>query len=103
MIRLVIACSLTAALCFALTATTGFASRGAAVKVISVGQAAYFPFIDLYCLPEKHAFGSGIFHEPGVACQSYSRPYNGIGVWFAKRRVVVTSPPNRRVIYTARR
>jgi hypothetical protein len=102
MLHTICACVATAVVCFAVSATTGFASQGAAVKVIRVGEAAYFPVTDVYCLPE-HAFGSGRFHEPGVACSSYSQPYKGIGVWFAKRRVVVTSPPSDKVIFTTHR
>ena len=102
MLRTIYACAGTAAICFALTATTGFASGDSAVKFIRIGEAADFPVTDVYCIPE-HAFGAPRFHEPGVACSRATREYQGIGVWFSSRRVVVTSPPNGKTIFTARR
>ena len=99
MARIILACVATATACFAITATTGFASGGTTVRA---GHAAWFPVSDVWCVAE-FASGSPRFREPGVACSSYRQPYRGIGVWFAANRVVVTSPPNGRVIFTTRR
>jgi len=96
----VLACSLTAAICFTITAATGFASGGG--SVIRAGQGARFPVADLLCVAE-FASGDPRFRTPGVACSSYRQPYKGIGVWFGTRRIILTRPPNGHVIYTVRR
>jgi hypothetical protein len=83
-------------------AATGFAVPQRAEKQIHVGEAAYFEIVDLYCLPE-HASGAPRFHEPGVACDTAGHEYTGRGIWFSKRRIVITAPPNERVIYSVRR
>jgi hypothetical protein len=49
------------------------------------------------------ASGAPRFREPGAACSSYAQPYKGVGVWFAAHKIVVTSPPNDRALYTLRR
>ena len=100
MTKTVLACLATAGLCFAITATTGFASPGGAT--IRATQGARFPVADLWCVAEL-ASGAPRFREPGVACSSYTQPYKGIGIWIAAKRVVITSPPNGRIVYTAHR
>ncbi len=102
MLRMICACAATAAACFGVSATTGFASHADTVKVIRVGGAAYFPIADVYCIPERPS-GAPRFRETGVACSSARHEYQGLGVWFSPRRVVVTHPPNGKAIFTARR
>ena len=96
------ACAATAAACFALGTGTGLAVPQGGEKNIHAGEEAYFPIVDLYCLPE-HASGAPRFHQPGVACGVASHEYTGRGVWFSKSQIVITSPPNGRVIYSVRR
>ena len=102
MSRTICACTLTAASCFAVQAATGLAVPQGAEKQIHVGQAAYFPIVDLYCLPEQ-ASGAPRFHQPGVACDTAAHEYTGRGIWFSKSRIVITAPPNGRIIYSVRR
>jgi hypothetical protein len=100
MARTVLACVVTAGFCFAVTATTGFASRGG--TIIRAGNAAWFPVSDVWCVAEL-ASGAPRFKEPGVACSSYRQPYKGHGVWIGSHRIVITSPPSGRAIYSVRR
>ncbi len=101
MFKTALACLATAAICFTVTATTGFGSDGT-VTVRAGSGGARFPVTDVLCVAET-ASGASRFREPGVACSSYRQPYKGVGVWFAAHRVVITSPPNGRAIYSVRR
>jgi hypothetical protein len=102
MSRTIFACAVTAAVCFAVGAGTGLAVPRSAQKTVRVGEAGYFPIVNLYCLPE-HASGAPRFHERGVACNAPSHEYTGRGIWFSKSRIVIASPPNGRIIYSVRR
>jgi hypothetical protein len=102
MFRTICACALTAAACFAVEAGTGFAIPQGKAKRIYVGESGYFPVVDLHCLPE-FASDAPRFREPGVACDTAAHEYTGRGVWFSKRRIVITSPPNGKIIYSVRR
>ncbi len=99
--RVIPACVLTAAACFTITAETGFASGGTHVIRAGTGGAR-FPVADVFCVAEL-ASGAPRFKQPGVACSSYRQPYKGVGVWFSAHRVVVTTPPNGRAIYSVAR
>jgi hypothetical protein len=101
MFKTALACLATAAICLTVTATTGFGSDGI-ITVRAGSGGARFPVTDVFCVAEA-ASGTPRFREPGVACSSYKQPYKGVGVWFAAHRVVITSPPNGRAIYSVRR
>lgn len=94
MFRTLIACVATGAVTVAATASLGFASRSSPrVKTIEVGETAIFARNDLICVNEPSS-GAPRFKQPGVACSSYARPYQGIGLWLTRTRVVITRPPN---------
>jgi hypothetical protein len=76
MFRTMCVCALTAAACFAVVAGTRFAVPQNSTKRIHDGESAYFPVVDLYCLPEQ-ASGAPRFHEPGVACHTGAHEYTG--------------------------
>jgi hypothetical protein len=101
MLKTALACLATAAICFTVTATTGFGSNGT-VTVRAGSGGARFPVTDVFCVAVS-APAAPRFGEAGVACSSYKQPYKGVGVWFAAHRIVITSPPNGRAIYTVRR
>jgi hypothetical protein len=102
MFRTICACVVTAVASVAVTAGTGIAVSHGGGKRIYVGESGYFPVVDLFCLPED-ASGAPRFDEPGVACNAAHHEYTGRGVWFSKNRIVITSPPNGKVIYSVRR
>ena len=96
MLRAAAACAITAALTFALTASTGLAGRstsGAQGVQVAVGGTAFFARDDLICVNEP-ANGAPRFNEPGVACASAAEPYEGLGMWITPTRLIITSPPN---------
>ena len=100
MFRTSVACVVTAAITGAATSNLGFASRSTPrVKTVQVGQTAIFPRNDLICVNEPSS-GAPRFKQPGVACSSYARPYQGIGLWLTRTRVVITRPPNGKAVRT---
>ena len=100
MFRTLIACVATAAITVATTSSLGFASRSSPrVKTLEVGETAIFARNDLICVNEPSS-GAPRFKQPGVACSSYARPYQGIGLWLTRTRVVITRPPNGNAIRT---
>ncbi|HWT45852.1 MAG TPA: hypothetical protein VN085_07790 [Vicinamibacterales bacterium] len=102
--RTFFACAVTAAATAAITAGAGSGSAPSnpMVKTIGVGQTAIFASQDLICVNEP-ASGAPRFEAPGVACSSYAEPYSGIGTWSTRRRVVVTRPPNVKIVASYRR
>ena len=103
MLRTLVACAATAAITVAGTSSVGLASRSTPrVKTVAVGETAVFARNDLICVTEPSS-GAPRFDGPGVACSSYARPYQGIGLWLTRTRVVVTRPPNGKAIGTYRR
>jgi hypothetical protein len=104
MFRTLFACVATAAITVAVTSSLGFASRSASplVTTVGVGETAVFARNDLICVNEPSS-GAPRFKQSGVACSSYVRPYQGIGVWLTRTRVVVTRPPNGKAITTYHR
>ena len=72
------------------------------VNTIDVGQTAIFRAQDLICVNEP-ASGAPRFKTSGVACSSYAKPYSGIGVWLTPHRVLVTHPPNMKVVASYQR
>jgi hypothetical protein len=103
MFRTLIACVATAALTVAVTSSLGFAARSSPrVKTVGVGETAIFARNDLICVNEPSS-GAPRFKQPGVACSSYARPYQGVGVWLTRTRIVVTRPPNGTAIRTYHR
>jgi hypothetical protein len=101
MLKTVLACASTAAICFTITSQGGLGSDGSVIVREGSGGAR-FPAADVFCVAEAAA-GAPRFREPGVACSSYRQPYKGVGVWLGTDRVVITSPPNGRVIYSVGR
>lgn len=101
MLKTALACLATAAVGFTIAAETGLGSDGTVIVRAGSGGAR-FPVADVFCVAEL-ASGAPRFREPGVACSSYKQPYKGVGVWFGAHRIVITSPPNGRAIYTVRR
>lgn len=93
---------MTAATCFAITATTGFASRTDDTPIIRAGHAAWFPVTDVWCVAEL-ASGDPQFRAPGVFCSSERRPYTTVSISILARRIVVMKPPNNRVVFSTKR
>jgi len=104
MFRTLAACAATAAVTAAVTTGVGLGSRSASnpVKAIPTGGAAIFVGRDLLCNNES-AFGSGGRGHAGVSCSSYANPYHGVGLWVTRASVLVTRPPNQKVVATFRR
>lgn len=106
MFRTLLACVATAAITVAVTSSLGFASRSNSVsplvRTIGVGETAIFARADLICVNEPSS-GAPRFKHAGVACSSYARPYQGIGVWLTRVRIVVTRPANGKAITTYHR
>jgi hypothetical protein len=102
-LRTFVACAVTAAITAFFTAGVGLGFGSAArVKNIAVGETAIFASHDLLCVNEP-ASGAPPFKQPGVACSSYARPYNGLGLWLTRTAVTVTRPPNVHVLYVLHR
>jgi len=100
MFRTLIACVATAAITVATTSSLGFASRSSPrVKTLEVGETAIFARNDLICVNEPSS-GAPRFKQPGVACSSYARSNQGIGLWLTRTKVVITRPPNGNAIRT---
>lgn len=98
MFRTFLACIATAAITVTATSSLGFASRSSPrVKTIEVGEAAIFTRNDLICVNAPSS-GAPRFKQSGVACSSYARPYQGIGLWLTRTKVVVTRPPNGKAV-----
>jgi hypothetical protein len=102
--RTVLACVFTAIATAAVTPAISSASSASSpsVKVIDVGQTVFFARQDLICVNEP-ASGAPRFNTAGVACSSYAKPYSGIGVWITGHRMVVTRPPNMKIVASYRR
>jgi hypothetical protein len=102
--RTLLACVVTAAATAALTAGIGSGSGASnpMVRTIGVGQTAIFAHQDLICVNEP-ASGAPRFKTTGVACSSYVKPYVGIGAWFTRQQLVITRPPNTKVVASYRR
>jgi len=94
----------TAATTAAITAGISSGSGGSTpmVKTIGVGQTAIFARQDLICVNEL-ASSAGPFKTAGVACSSYAKPYNGLGVWVTRHRLVLTRPPDKKIAASYRR
>ena len=104
MFRMLAACAATAAITAAISTGVGFGSASAKPRVLTVpvGGTAVFAGQDLICVNEP-AMGAPRFKKPGVACSSYASPYHGIGIWLTRTAVVVTRPPNAKVVWSFRR
>lgn len=104
MYRTFLACAATAVATAALTAgiSSGSPASSPRVKTVAVGDTAIFAGQDLLCVNES-ADGAPRFKTAGVACSSYAKPYNGVGVWFTTTRAIVTRPPNGKITATYRR
>lgn len=102
--RTFVACVVTAAATAAVTAgiSSGSGATSSTVKTIEVGQTAIFARNDLICVNEPPG-GAPPLDTMGVVCSSYAKPYNGVGVWFTRRRMVVTRPPNVKIVARYRR
>jgi hypothetical protein len=103
--RLVLAiCAISsmAALALAFAARASYSTPGNLITRVGVRGTAFFEGNDLICVNEP-ASGSPRFRKPGVACSSSGQPYKGIGVWITKSSVVITSPPNGRVLKSYKR
>lgn len=97
--RTFFACVVTAATTAVVTAgaSSGFDRSNSLAKTIGVGQTAIFASSDLICVNEP-ASSAPRFKVAGIACSSYAKPYSGIGIWFTRQRVVVTNPPNAKIL-----
>jgi len=103
MFRTLVACVATAAVTVAATSSLGFAARSSPrVKTVGVGETAIFTGRDLICVNEPSS-GAPRFRQAGVACSSNAQPYQGVGLWLTRTRVVVTRPPNGKAVTTYRR
>lgn len=102
--RTFFACAVTAAATAATTAgiSSGSGTSSPMVKTIDLGQTAIFARQDLICVNEPSS-GAPRFKTAGVACSSYAKPYGGVGVWLTRQRVVVTRPPNMKIVASYRR
>ena len=102
--RTFLACVVTAAATAAITAGIGSGSGASRpmVRTIGVGQTAIFTHQDLICVNEP-ASGAPRFKTTGVACSSYVKPYVGIGAWFTRQQLVITRPPNTKLVASYRR
>ena len=102
--RMSIACAITALITFAIAAGSGLGEHTAARGSvwIGVGDTAHFAANDLLCVNEP-ASGAPRFRTAGVACSSDAQPYRGYGFRFTRAHVLVTTPPNGRVVFKLRR
>jgi hypothetical protein len=103
MLRTMLACAVTAAVTALTMAALGEAGTPWAGTPdrsfdVSLGSSATFAGQDLICVNE---FAGR--RRMGVACSSSVDPYRGLGVWFTSGRLVVTKPPNGRMIADLRR
>jgi hypothetical protein len=94
MLRTFAACVATATLTAAITTGVGVSAHSSKpppaakyVKTLALGDTAIFAGQDLICV-----------NGANLACSSYASPYHGIGVWFTRRTVTITRPPNVRMI-----
>ena len=104
MFRVLAACAATAVVTAAITTGVGFGSASAKPRVlrVAVGDTVVFASQDLICVNEPVS-GAPRFKKTGIACSSNADPYRGVGVWLTRAAVVVTRPPNGKVVSTFRR
>jgi hypothetical protein len=103
MLRLGSVAVLTAVVCFAITSTTGFASKNGAQErqvTIPVGATAFFSGLDLACTNEPRA--GTLWNARGVDCSRYSHPL-GVSTWTTARWIRVTNGTLADVVFRIRR
>jgi hypothetical protein len=104
LLRTVTACAATAAVTAAVMAGVGFGSGAdSRAKTIPVGGTAIFTHQDLICVNSTPGGAPKFPGQTGIACSSYASPYRGIGLWVTRTKVVVTRPPNERIVASFRR
>ena len=105
MLRVAIACVVTAVVSFGIAATVGLGGRTSPQSLrVGVGVSAHFGVNDLLCVNEP-ASGSPRFKTPGVACSSDAQPYTGLDFWFTRTGVTITAPATAggRILYSLKR
>lgn len=105
MYRTLVACVVTAAVTAAITTelSSGSGASSPGVKTIYVGQTAIFAHQDLICVNESSSGAPRRFKTAGAACSSYAKPYTGVGLWLTRGRIVLTRPPNAKIVSSYRR
>jgi opacity protein-like surface antigen len=93
-IRTLAACVLSAGVGAAITGGVGLSASATRpqVKTITPRDTAIFTGQDLTCV-----------NNADVACSSYASPYHGIGISITRTTILITRPPNVKVIATYKR